>query len=85
MNGAAHTWLLREPPGFVLICFWIFVLPVILAKTIMRRMFTQLGAIRFYIMAFHLVVMGLLPLKMVLRWLFVLKYFVYLPEFNLNL
>jgi len=48
-------------------------------------MVAQMGPVRFITMAFLLVVMALLPLKMVLRWLFILKYFVYLPEFNLNL
>ena len=76
---------LREMPGILFSVFWIFVLPVILAKTVMRRMFESMGSIRFYIMAFHLVVMALMPVKMVLRWLLTLKYFVYLPEFNLNL
>ena len=76
---------MREIVGIVFTVVWVFVLPVMLAKTVMRRMYETLGPTRFYIMAFHLVVMGLLPLKMALRWLFTLKYFVYLPEFNLNL
>lgn len=75
----------RELPGMAFVGLWIFVLPMILAKTVMRRMFESMGSIRFYIMAIHLVVMALLPVKMVLRWLFTLKYFIYLPEFNLNL
>ncbi len=75
----------RELPGILFTVVWIFVLPVILAKTVMRRMFESMGSIRFYIMAFHLVVMALLPVKMVLRWIMTLKYFVYLPEFNMNL
>jgi hypothetical protein len=29
--------------------------------------------------------MALMPIKMVLRWLFNLKYFIYFPEFNANL
>ena len=29
--------------------------------------------------------MALMPIKMVLRWIFNLKYFIYLPEFNANL
>jgi len=74
----------REAPGIIFVSFWIFVLPVALAKTVMRRMYLQMGMIRFAIMSFLFVVMLLLPLKMVLRWLFVLKYFVYLPEQNLN-
>ncbi len=32
-----------------------------------------------------LLFMALLPIKMVLRWLFNMKYFVYLPEFSANL
>ncbi|MEE9212305.1 MAG: hypothetical protein V3U29_06595 [Phycisphaeraceae bacterium] len=75
----------REWLGIVLILGWIFVLPVILARTVLRRMYEQMGPARFYVMAFHLVIMGLLPLKMVLRWTMTLKYFIYLPEFNLNL
>lgn len=79
------TPFVREWLGLVLIAFWIFVLPVILAKTLMRHLYEQMGPGRFYVLAFHFVVMALLPLKMVTRWLFTLKYFIYLPEFNLNL
>jgi hypothetical protein len=50
-----------------------------------HNLYVQMGAIRFYIMAIHLVIMGLMPLKMGLRWMANLKYFVFLPEFNLNL
>ena len=77
--------LVREWLGIVLIAGWIFVLPVLLARTVMRRLYEQMGPGRFYLMAIHLVVMGLLPVKMVTRWVFTLKYFIYLPEFNLNL
>ena len=84
------TWgplymLVRETVGIVLTLAWLLLLPPLLGRTVMRKIYGQLGAIRFYIMAVHLVIMGLLPLKMVLRWLFNLKYFIYLPEFNLNL
>ena len=75
----------REFTGIIFVAFWLLVLPAILARTVMRRMFESMGAMRFYIMAFHLVFMALLPVKMVLRWVFTLKYFVYLPEFNLNI
>lgn len=75
----------REIVGIVFTVVWMFVLPVVLAKTVLRKLYLQMGSARFYTMASMLVIMGLLPLKMVLRWLFVLKYFVYLPEFNLNL
>lgn len=77
--------LVRELPGIVFVAFWVLILPAILAKTVFKRMYEQLGPARFTFMIIHLVIMGLLPLKMVLRWLLTLKYFVYLPEFNLNL
>ena len=85
-----ETWgpiymFVREAIGIVVVAAWVLVLPPLLAKIVMRRLYDQMGAIRFYIMAFHLVIMALLPVKMVLRWVFTLKYFVYLPEFNLNL
>jgi len=82
-HGAMY-WLVRELPGIFVVGAWIFVLPMVLAKTVMRRMYAEMGLVRFLIMASLLVVMAMLPLKMVLRWVVTLKYFVYLPEFNLN-
>jgi len=75
----------REIVGIVFVFLWICVLPYALARTVMRKMYEQLGSVRFYVMAIHLVVMAMLPLKMVLRWTMHLKYFVNLPEINLNL
>jgi hypothetical protein len=48
-------------------------------------MYEQMGAIRYVIMVFLLLFMALMPIKMVLRWVFNLKYFIYLPEFNASL
>jgi hypothetical protein len=78
-------WLVREWLGFLLIVLYMAVVPVILARTVFRRMYEQMGAIRFSIMVLLLLLMALMPIKMVLRWLFNLKYFIYLPEFNSNL
>ncbi|MCC6581647.1 MAG: hypothetical protein IT440_14540 [Phycisphaeraceae bacterium] len=95
LSDYVWTWMLNQPlpdvpfvreaAGIAFVGAWLLVLPVILARTIMRRMYMQMGSLRFYIMAIHLVVMGLMTLKMPLRWLFNMKYFIYLPEFNLNL
>jgi hypothetical protein len=75
----------REWLGFVLMFFYLAIVPVILARTVFRRMYEQMGAIRYSIMVILLLLMALMPLKMVLRWLFNLKYFIYFPEFNANL
>jgi hypothetical protein len=83
--AALPHWLVREWLGFVLVVFYLFLLPVMLARTVFKRMYENMGGIRFSIMVIHLLLMALMPIKMVLRWLFNLKYFVYLPEFNANL
>jgi hypothetical protein len=48
-------------------------------------MYENMGGIRYSIMVILLLFMALMPIKMVLRWIFNLKYFIYLPEFNANL
>jgi hypothetical protein len=78
-------WLVREWLGFVITAFYLFVVPVILRLTVFRRMYENMGAIRYVIMVTLLLLMALMPIKMVLRWLFNLKYFIYLPEFNASL
>jgi hypothetical protein len=78
-------WLVREWLGFALTGAYLILLPVVLRFTIFRRMYEQMGGIRYVIMIILLLLMALMPIKMVLRWLFNLKYFIYLPEFNANL
>src|SRR5687767_293123 len=78
-------WLAREWLGFVLVGIYLAVLPVVLARTVFRRMYENMGGIRYSIMVILLLFMALMPIKMVLRWIFNLKYFIYLPEFNANL
>ena len=78
-------WLAREWLGFVLVGIYLAVLPVVLARTVFRRMYENMGGIRYSIMIILLLFMAMMPIKMVLRWIFNLKYFIYLPEFNANL
>jgi len=77
--------LYREWLGFLLVGAYLFILPAILRFTVFRRMYEQMGAIRYTIMVMLLLFMALMPIKMVLRWVFNLKYFIYMPEFNANL
>ncbi len=83
--GTPKNDFVREIPGILFTLFWVFGLPVILARTIFRRMYEQMGSWRYYIMAIHFVVLAMLPLKMFLRWTLTLKYFIYLPSINFNL
>ena len=76
----------REILGIILTFAYLFALPWLSLKTKFgKEMFEKVGAIRYYIVIFLVISMGSLPIKMVLRWLFSLKYIVALPELELNL
>lgn len=78
-------WLIREFPGVLMVLAYFLIIPLVLAKTVMRDMFIKMGLVRFMTMANILLMMAFLPLKMVLRWTFNLKYLVYIPEFFFNI
>jgi len=78
------TILLREAPGLVLLGAYLVVLPPLLAVTIFRKFYAQMGFVRYMIMANLMLLMLTLPLKMILRWTLNLKYIVSIPEFSLN-
>ena len=83
--GVMPYWVVREWLGFVLVGAYMVLLPVVLRFTVFRRLYENMGLIRYVIMVTHLLLMAMMPIKMVLRWLFNLKYFIYLPEYNANL
>jgi hypothetical protein len=83
--GFLPHWLVREWLGLLLIGAYFVLLPVILRATVFRRMYEHMGAIRYSVMVILLLFMALMPIKMVLRWVFNLKYLIYLPEYNANL
>jgi hypothetical protein len=78
------TILLREAPGLLLLGAYLVVLPPLLAVTVFRKFFAQMGFVRYMIMANLMLLMLTLPLKMILRWTLNLKYIVSIPEFSLN-
>lgn len=77
--------LLREWLGLVLVLAYLVVLPPLLAVTIFRKFFVQMGFIRFFVLANLILFMACLPVKMVLRWTFNLKYIVAIPEYFFNI
>lgn len=74
----------RELPGIVLTLGYFIALPPIMALTVFRGFFQKMGLIRFMVMANLLLFMASLPIKMVLRWVFNLKYIIAIPEYFLN-
>jgi len=76
--------LMREAPGIALLIGYFLVLPPLLAKTVCRGMFAQIGMVRYQIMMHMLLWFGLIPIKMLLRWTVNLKYIVGIPEWFFN-
>ena len=78
--------IVREFFGIILTVAYMVVIPLMVAKMKWGRDFIQKsGQIRYYILIILFLGMTSLPIKMVLRWLFDLKYIIALPELELNL
>ncbi len=61
------------------------VLPPLMAVTIFRKIFVRMGFMRYMVFANLVLFMASLPIKMVLRWSFNLKYIVAIPEWFFNI
>jgi hypothetical protein len=77
-------WPIREVFGIALVAGYLS-LPPILALGPFRRFYLKMGAARYYVGAFLFLIMMALPIKMVLRWLFNLKYIVHIQEIFFNI
>src|SRR5437588_6900863 len=84
-TGLPAQWFVREIFGILLVLFYVFALPVILAKGVFKTYYEKLGAPRYYVGAFLFVMMMSLPIKMLARWLFNLKYIVAIGEYFFNI
>ena len=83
-SGAVEI-LLRESPGILLVLGYFFALPPLLGLTVLRTYFARMGVIRFLVFSNLILWMAILPIKMLLRWSFALKYIVGIPEYFFNI
>jgi hypothetical protein len=79
-----RLWVIREIFGIILVLAYVG-LPPLLAMGPFRRFYLKMGAPRYYVGAMLFLVMLALPIKMVLRWLFNLKYIVHIQEIFFNI
>jgi hypothetical protein len=84
-TGLPDFWLTREIWGLLIVVLYFLVPPPILARTVFKDFYKQLGFARYGVMVFLLLSMLSLPSKMLLRWLFNLKYIVAIPEYFFNI
>jgi hypothetical protein len=79
--------LIRELPGFAVLLVYFVALPPLLTKKIpyLQGLLEKLGIIRYGVLMNLMILMAALPIKMLLRWAFNLKYIVGIPEFFFNI
>lgn len=77
--------LLRELPGILLIGGYFVIAPALLAVTLLKKLFQEMGFARYSILVMLLLCMASLPIKMLLRWFFNMKYLVAIPEWFFNI
>lgn len=77
--------LCREGFGILVVLAYLVVVPIVLARTLFRKIYAQIGATRYVVLLFLFLVMMSMPIKMLLRWLFNLKYIVAIPEYFFNI
>jgi len=68
-----------------LIIGYFAVLPPLMRLTILRTYFARMGVLRFLVFSNLILWMAILPIKMLLRWAFSLKYIVGIPEWFFNI
>ena len=84
-QGVAFGYILaREWLGILLVLGYFIALPPIMAVTVLRKFYQRMGFVRYMTLAMLILFMASLPAKMVLRWMFNLKYIVAIPEYFLN-
>ena len=77
--------LVRELPGILAVAAYFVVTPALLAVTVLKKFFNEMGFMRFSVLVGLLLMMGSLPIKMLLRWTINLKYIVAIPEWFFNI
>ncbi len=78
-------WLMREMPGLLVVVGFLAITPMLLAKTVCRKMVAQMGTPRYLTMMIMFLIMVAMPIKMILRWTLNLQYIVNIQELFLNI
>lgn len=74
----------REWLGIVLVLVYLGFGPLIMASTIFKNFALRMGFLRYMVFSNLVLLMAALPIKMILRWAFNLKYIIGIPEWFLN-
>ncbi|MEE8437468.1 MAG: hypothetical protein V3S22_03925, partial [Candidatus Neomarinimicrobiota bacterium] len=82
--GLPKNILIREIWGILTIIAYFMVLPPLLARTFLKKLYGRLGSFSYTVFVVLLLIALSLPIKMYLRWFFNLKYIIASPEYFFN-
>lgn len=77
-------YIIRELPGILLVGTYFVLGPLVLRMLFFRKLYLQMGFVRYGVMSTLMLVMLLMPIKMALRWTLNLHYVVGITEWFLN-
>ncbi len=77
-------YIIRELPGILLVGTYFVLGPLVLRTLFFRKLYLQMGFVRYGVMSTLMLVMLLMPIKMALRWTLNLHYIVGITEWFLN-
>ncbi|MBI2933795.1 MAG: cytochrome C [Planctomycetes bacterium] len=81
-----EEWFMRELPGIFLVSVYLFAGPaLLLLAPPVRRMYQEIGFLRYGLVMVHLLPMAAMVIKMILRWTINLKYVIFIPEYFFNI
>ncbi len=78
-----ENFIVRELPGILILAAYFLLGPAVLLL-FFKKLYRQIGFLRYGVMSFLLLAMLLMPLKMVLRWTLNLHYIVGITEWFFN-
>ncbi|MBI4245487.1 MAG: cytochrome C [Planctomycetes bacterium] len=82
--GIPTNPLVSELPGIFLILAYFIITPgILMFIPVFKRLYSNMGFLRYSLIIFHFLVMMSLPIKMILRWTLNLKYIIAIPTFNI--
>ncbi len=84
-GGSPVNIIKREIVGLVLVGAYFMVLPPLLAFSFLKFFYRRMGFIRYNLMMNLMLFWAFMVFKMIMRWLFNLKYFVAIPEWFFNI
>ena len=83
-RSVPEAYLIRELPGILLLAAYFVIGPGLMRVLFFRKIYREIGMIRYSVLSMLLLVMMLMPIKMALRWGFDLHYIVGITEWFLN-